>query len=137
MSTRSRIGIEVSNGWVHSIYCHHDGYLSGVGEMLSDHYQTADDVRRLIDLGDISSLSETVEATYPNAYRHEDVQVRVDRDKEEFWRNAGDCGEEFAYLYEVVVDGVGDDGYEWRCMEIPRPSGLNEALGKIFIDDII
>ena len=40
MSTRCRIGIENKNGTITSIYCHHDGYLEGVGEILVNHYKT-------------------------------------------------------------------------------------------------
>jgi len=34
MATRSRIAIENQDGTVTSIYCHFDGYLSGVGKLL-------------------------------------------------------------------------------------------------------
>jgi hypothetical protein len=37
MSTRSRIAIENQNGSVTSVYCHFDGYISGVGKTLEKH----------------------------------------------------------------------------------------------------
>lgn len=131
MSTRCRIGIELPDGKVRSIYCHHDGYLSGVGKMLNDHYQTAEKVEKLMDLGDISSLSETVEATYPDAYSHEDVQIREDETTADFWRYAGNCGEEFVYLYEYQYDLGGCPFHQWSYIEIPYPSSLNEALKNV------
>ena len=55
MRTRCRIGI-MKNGIVESIYCHNDGYPSGVGQILFDHYKDRTTVERLMDLGDLSSL---------------------------------------------------------------------------------
>jgi hypothetical protein len=59
MATRSRIAIENQDGTVTSIYCHFDGYLSGVGRLLKEYYTTQPKVQALIDLGDISSLDMT------------------------------------------------------------------------------
>lgn len=56
MSTRCRIGIKNENGTITSIYCHHDGYIEGVGEMLIDNYKDEAKIRELMKLGDISSL---------------------------------------------------------------------------------
>lgn len=63
MSTRSRIAIEKQDGTVESIYCHFDGYLSNNGEILQNHYSTKEKMEKLIELGDISSLGNTPEAT--------------------------------------------------------------------------
>lgn len=54
MATRSSIGIE-TNGLVHGIYCHNDGYLSHNGQMLLDYYDRAK-TSELIALGDLSFL---------------------------------------------------------------------------------
>jgi hypothetical protein len=59
MSTRSRIGILNDDRSVTSIYCHFDGYPSGVGAILVAHYHDTVKVRELISLGDISSLGAT------------------------------------------------------------------------------
>lgn len=56
MSTNSRIGILHSNGHCETIYCHWDGYFSGVGKTLFLHYKTKEKVESLLALGDISSL---------------------------------------------------------------------------------
>ena len=55
MATRSRIAIENQDGTVTSIYCHFDGYLSGVGKILKEYYTTQTKVEALINLGFISS----------------------------------------------------------------------------------
>lgn len=63
MSTRCRIGILNKDGTITSIYCHHDGYMKGgVGERLVVHYTDEAKIRKLLELGDISSLgTEPVE----------------------------------------------------------------------------
>jgi hypothetical protein len=62
MATRSTISIETPEG-IRSIYCHFDGYLDHNGKILKEHYDTAEKVNALIDLGDISSLGEDLEKT--------------------------------------------------------------------------
>jgi hypothetical protein len=47
MSTRSRIAIENQNGSVTSIYCHFDGYISGVGKTLKECYTRSIRSRRI------------------------------------------------------------------------------------------
>ena len=56
MSTRCRIGIKNKNGTILSIYCHHDGYVEHVGKILFDNYKDETKIRKLMKLGDISSL---------------------------------------------------------------------------------
>ncbi len=58
MSTRSDIIAQRADGKWARIYCHHDGYLEGVGQTLHDHYRTQEKIDALMALGDISSLGE-------------------------------------------------------------------------------
>lgn len=60
MSTRSAIVLRLPGGTYAGIYCHSDGYPSGVGQTLLEHYQNAEKVRQLIELGDISYLEAEV-----------------------------------------------------------------------------
>ena len=68
MSTRSTIAILKKDGSVSSIYCHSDGYLSFNGMLLERHYQDAEKVNKLINLGQISSLAEEVDI--PKGVKH-------------------------------------------------------------------
>lgn len=61
MSTRSRIGMVQPDGTVKSVYCHFDGYPSGVGITLLKNYTDPEKVKKLIDLGDLSVVGEEVE----------------------------------------------------------------------------
>ncbi len=54
MSTRSRIAVELSTGYV-SAYHHWDGYPQWLGKTLQEQYNTRPEVIQLIDGGDMSS----------------------------------------------------------------------------------
>ena len=60
MATRSFIGIQNDNGTVTGVYCHFDGYLDGVGATLREHYTDRGKVRRLVELGSLSSLGRDI-----------------------------------------------------------------------------
>tara|TARA_R100000734_G_C3255816_1_gene55956 strand:+ start:56 stop:475 length:420 start_codon:yes stop_codon:yes gene_type:complete len=60
MSTRCLIGYQKENGEVESVYCHFDGYLSGVGKMLVDNYVSENKIQELIMGGDFSSLEKDI-----------------------------------------------------------------------------
>lgn len=62
MATRSTIGY-VENGILFQTYCHWYGYISGVGSLLVNHYNSLEKIKELLSLGHISSLSETIEKT--------------------------------------------------------------------------
>ena len=111
MSTRSRIGLELSDGSVISIYCHFDGYPEFNGVKLVEHFNSYEKVAELIDLGDISCLwtnagwnNETLPETGPLPYsaRGEDCPPRLDANLNEYLAD----GEEYAYLFR---------NGEWVC----------------------
>ena len=55
MGTRSRIGIQLQDDSILSVYHHWDGYPSWLGRILKTHYNTKAKVSELIDGGDMSS----------------------------------------------------------------------------------
>ena len=59
MGTRSRIGYELPDHSVVSVYCHWDGYVEHNGRILVEHYQDREAVKELIDGGSMSSLRTT------------------------------------------------------------------------------
>ena len=104
MATRSRIAIENQDGTVKSIYCHFDGYLSGVGKTLFNHYDK-EKLEKLIELGDISVLKESTENTV--AYhrdRGEDLHTTSYLSVEGLFENGFNSGEEFVYC--LTKDGT-------------------------------
>ena len=61
MSTRSAIGMLRDDGSVYGIYCHFDGYLSGVGKNLFDNYNSTTKVMQLLLAGNVSVLKENID----------------------------------------------------------------------------
>jgi hypothetical protein len=68
MSTKGRIGLELKDGSILSVYHNYDSYESWLGRILNTHYNTIEKVKELIDGGDMSSAwtnvgfnNETVE----------------------------------------------------------------------------
>ena len=122
MATRSRIGIELSDGSVLSAYHHWDGYPEWLGRILNTHYNTKEKVAELIDGGDMSSCwSEecwTTEEIIPGvkgvgsqkygpqyySQRGEDSPPRLDADLAEYLLPKN--GEEYHYVFR---------NGEWVC----------------------
>ncbi len=117
MATRSRIGIQLSDESVLSVYHHWDGYPEWLGRILRTHYNTRDKVAELIDGGDMSCcwtndrwtndlLDRHREEYGPNyySYRGEDCPPRLDPSVDMYL----EYGEEYAYLF------VND---EWVCYD--------------------
>lgn len=104
MATRSRIAIENQDGTVTSIYCHFDGYLSGVGKTLFEHYDR-EKTEKLIELGAISSLGESILDTI--AYhrdRNEDLYFETFPNVEDLFDYGFESGIE--YIYCLTKDGI-------------------------------
>ena len=114
MSTRARIGIELKNGSILSVYHHWDGYESWLGRILKTHYNTRQLAAELIDGGDMSCAwtderwnDSGVKGSYGAnyySYRGEDSPPRLDADLCEYLLPDG--AEEYHYLF---TNG------EWVC----------------------
>lgn len=66
MSTRSLIGYtkNLNNRTkITYVYCHFDGYPSGVGQTLVENYNTEEKIKELVSKGDLSSLGKTLESS--------------------------------------------------------------------------
>ena len=118
MGTRSRIGIELSDGSILSAYHHWDGYPEWLGRILQTHYNSKELASDLIDGGDMSCawtnerwdndlLDRTRQKYAPNyySYRGEDCPPRLDSNLNEYLSE----GEEYAYLF---TNG------EWVCYDL-------------------
>ena len=132
MSTRSRIGLELSDGSVISSYCHYDGYPEFNGVKLVENFNTREKVSSLIDGGDISALwtnlgwnNETLPETGPLYYssRGEDCPPALDANKYDYLSD----GEEYAYIYTLNNEWVCYNRYQFEdysmpeVVEIPAP----------------
>jgi hypothetical protein len=106
MATRSRIGIQLKDGSILSVYHHWDGYPEWLGRILTTHYNTRQKVAELIDGGDMSSCwtdghcDDNTDGSYGPEYysaRGEDCPPRLDADLCEYL--LADGAEEYHYLY--------------------------------------
>lgn len=92
MATRSRIGVELSDGTVKSVYCHNDGYVNGVGmDLLNLGFSSSEEVENFIDEGDRT----TVGLSYKE-WRNEDCPPETHKSVVEYFD--GDI-EEYGYLF--------------------------------------
>ena len=132
MSTRGRLGIELPNGSILSIYNHFDSYPEGLGVKLVEHFNTKEKVQELVNLGDISCIwtnlgfnQETLPETGPLPYsaRGEDCPPRLDANKYDYLAE----GEEYAYIYTLNDEWVCYDRHQFEentmptVAEIPVP----------------
>ncbi len=113
MATRSRIGLELADDAVLSVYHHYDGYPQWLGVILRQKFNTREKVAELLDGGDISCIDsdtnwnrEKVE-NYVQYYndRGENTEPRLDLSVEQYLVD----GEEYAYLFE---------NNEWVCYDL-------------------
>jgi hypothetical protein len=124
MATRSRIGIELKNGSVLSVYHHWDGYPEWLGRILNTHYNTKDKVAELIDGGDMSTCWD--ENNQPEYYsqRGDNCPPRLDADLCEYL--LPDNSEEYAYIFRAG-EWVCYDMHEFDINKLPEvvniPSG--------------
>ncbi len=117
MGTRARIGIQLADESVLSVYHHWDGYPEWLGRMLKTHYNTKEKVSSLIDGGDMSSCwTDTIwgeDRTDGNKYGPEYYSARGEdcppslMTMEEYLDKRRN--EEFAYIFR--------DG-EWICYDM-------------------
>jgi len=76
MSTRCTVSLYDGSGKYHSVYGHWDGYLSGVGRILLDYYNTLETVTELIEMGSFSSLRPTLnDSVFYTRDRFEDYEL--------------------------------------------------------------
>ncbi len=111
MSIRSYIGTLKEDKTVFFVYCHHDGYPSGVGRTLREYYDRPEDVINLLSFGNISSLATTIEDTvFYGRDRNETNQELVEVTYDEYLPSTGsrDSGIEYRYLFDEYSE-------EWLC----------------------
>lgn len=141
MGTRSNIGLQNEDGSYDIIYCHWDGYPSYNGRLLFEHYQDVKKIKKLIALGDLSSLSEEIGTKHPfdaptrdegghaehkakygkmcTAYKRDrgekDTEAKHYADYDALQKMLADAWTEWLYIYRV------QDG-KWYYTNNPSPT---------------
>lgn len=130
MSTRAAIIRKTEDGQYEGIYSHWDGYLDGVGATLLEHYQDPGKVKRLLALGDISSLGERVEPVGAHTYDdpEEGTTVAYARDRCE----KGNLAAKKGRTADEVAAKIGHNGYvyvfdgDWTCNGKPLAEAIKQ-----------
>ena len=99
----TRANIMITSDWKNfaAAYCHWDGGLWYVGQLLNKHYNDTDTILDLVSLGDMSNLKETVEETATdeqNVYKESGGEVEMKTEENLFIPS---CGEEFLYVWDA------------------------------------
>lgn len=117
MGTPCLIGVLEEDNSVKCVYCHWDGYLSGVGKILKNHYNNEDLSNRIIKLGDLSSLGSYLnpDKSKPHTFMfpQDRVTVAYHRDRHDDWSDCQPgtyhsaeyygkhCPLDYCYLYDI------------------------------------
>lgn len=126
MSTRSTIAIQLDDQSVKHIYCHWDGYPSGVGDILLRSYNTRERVLELMELGDLSVLADEMHPTGDHSFSvpQDGVCIAYGRDRSDpqtealvsslrdFEDNSVSCGQEYVYLMDLEGNWFFTDVYD-------------------------
>ena len=125
MATRSRIGIELVDGAILSVYHHYDGYPQWLGVVLERKFNTKEKVAELIDGGDISCIDSDTDwdrqscehhVLYYNARGQENTEPRLDLTIQDYFEN----NEEYAYIF--TSENV------WQCYDLHPTIPQNVAI---------
>ena len=116
MATRSRIGLQLADGNILSVYHHWDGYPQWLGVTLNKKFNTREKVAELIDGGDISCCDSDSDWNLNKVENHvqyyndrgDNTEPRLDSNFDDYVKN----GEEYAYVF--TLDHV------WECYAIDR-----------------
>jgi len=109
MSTRSHIGILKEDKQVFFVYCHFDGYPSGVGTVLKENYDRPEDVTNLLSFGDISVLAPTIEQSiFYGRDRKETGTEQQQISYDDYLPKSGNLGVDYVYLFDEYIE-------EWSC----------------------
>ena len=134
MATRSRIGLQLADGAILSVYHHWDGYPQWLGVTLNEKFNTRDKVAELIDGGDISCCDSDTDwdrndvpnhVLYYNA-RGERTEPRLDLNFDDYVENPANDAE---YVYVFTLD------HEWECFAIDQK--YNEDFTEVLQTNVV
>lgn len=128
MATTSTIAVQHADGSVSQIYCHFDGYLSGVGKELLAHYNTLEQAEALVAMGGASCIRETLETSeFYHRNRQEELTVEKYSSWADYFLNA--CTEGYDYVFTP------DAGWLVMTYRTDRYLPLTEALEREVAED--
>ena len=134
MATRSRIGLQLADGAILSVYHHWDGYPQWLGVTLKAKFNTREKVAELLDGGDISCLDSDTDwdrnevephVQYYND-RGDNTEPRLDLNFDDYVENPANDAE---YVYIFTLD------HEWECYAIDQK--YNEDFTEVLQTNVV
>jgi hypothetical protein len=113
MATRSHIGLLSEDKTVSFVYCHYDGYPSGVGKTLKENYDRPEDVFNLLSFGNMSILGNGIkDCTFYGRDKNEPDQKQAHTSLYDFLSETSELnsGIDFKYLFNPTSE-------EWVCFD--------------------
>jgi len=120
MATRSRIGLQLADDAILSVYHHWDGYPQWLGVTLNQKFNTREKIAELLDGGDLSCCdSDTdwnrnkLDESRPLYYneRGENTEPRLDLNFDDYVENPANDAE-FVYIFTL--------DHQWECYAISQ-----------------
>ena len=136
MATRSRIGLQLADDAILSVYHHWDGYPQWLGVTLKAKFNTREKVAELLDGGDLSCCDSTT--TWDNEFeldeprplyyndRGEKTEPRLDLNFDDYVENPDNDAE---YVYIFTLD------HEWECYAIDQK--YNEDFTEVLQTNVV
>jgi len=145
MSTHARIGLMLHDGTIKHSYVHFDGYPTGVGKTLVEHYNSEETIQELLSFGDMSYLTPIINPEGEHSFNkpEDGVTVFYGRDRGETGidaeinsmdelHNIHSNSVDFFYLYVnkvwQVYDVYGKDGWKLVKEFLPAYTLTEEDL---------
>ena len=134
MATRSRIGLQLADGAILSVYHHWDGYPQWLGVTLKAKFNTREKVAELIDGGDISCCDSDTDwdrNEVPNHIQYyndrgDNTEPRLDLNFDDYVGNPANDAE-FVYIFTL--------DHTWECYAIDQKR--NEDYSEVLQTNIV
>ena len=134
MATRSRIGIQLSDDSILSVYHHWDGYPQWLGVTLKAKFNTREKVAELLDGGDISCCDSDTDwdrNEVPNHVQYyndrgDNTEPRLDLNFDDYVGNPANDAE---FVYVFTLD------HTWECYAIDQKR--NEDYSEVLQTNIV
>ena len=134
MATRSRIGLQLADGAILSVYHHWDGYPQWLGVTLREKFNTREKVAELIDGGDISccdsdsdwDLNKVEDHVQYYNDRGDNTEPRLDLNFDDYVGNPANDAE---FVYVFTLD------HQWECFAISQK--YNEDYTEVLQTNVV
>jgi len=127
MSTRARVGVELKDGTILSMYVNSDGYIDQLGRILFNNYTDKKDIIKLIRSGNARRIGPTI-----NQSTFFKEKPEISNDQYSFIEMSLKTGMDFIYLYvldnEWLYSKRNETPYALEDLEYAISDNLEAAI---------